>query len=385
MCKPHRLRLLHGVLPAFLLIITLPSSAGPVFLGLGDLPGGQTTSSAYAVSADGTVVVGQSGGPLGGRAFRWTLDTGMVSLGDLPGGISGSLAWDVSGDGSVVVGLGSSEAGFEAFRWTQVTGIVGLGDLPGGPFSSVARGVSADGSAIVGTGYLEASGKQAFRWTAADGMVGLGTLFEGALTGGLVRISGDGSVVVGTNLTSADSSEARTEAFRWTQESGMVGIGDLPGGAFSSTAMDISQDGRVIVGTSLSDNGTEAFRWTQQEGMVSIGDFTPYAVSADGSQIVGLRLGTGPVLWDAHNGTRVLEELLESDLGLDLAGWSLGGARDISADGRVIVGTGLNPLGQPEGWIVVIPEPATCVLLAVGLLPAVTRRRRSRPRNVAVR
>jgi probable HAF family extracellular repeat protein len=51
----------------------------------------------------------------------------------------------------------------------------GLGDLAGGSFSSFAIGVSADGSVVVGQG-LSASGSEAFRWTSGTGMVGLGDL-----------------------------------------------------------------------------------------------------------------------------------------------------------------------------------------------------------------
>ncbi|MFN9672520.1 MAG: hypothetical protein ACK552_08030 [Microcystis sp.] len=72
-------------------------------------------------------------------------------LGFLPGGsFSRSFAQGVSADGSVVVGESSSvNSPAEAFRWTQQTGMVGLGDLSGGRFSSGAQGVSAEGSFIV--------------------------------------------------------------------------------------------------------------------------------------------------------------------------------------------------------------------------------------------
>ena len=39
------------------------------------------------------------------------------------------------------------------------------------------------------------------------------------------------------------------EAFRWTQATGMVGLGDLPGGSFNSIAWGVSADGSVVVGT----------------------------------------------------------------------------------------------------------------------------------------
>src|SRR5262245_6486043 len=56
---------------------------------------------AYGVSDDGSVVVGQSqtNGP---TAFRWTSSTGVALLINLPGGTS-SIAYEVSGDGTVVV------------------------------------------------------------------------------------------------------------------------------------------------------------------------------------------------------------------------------------------------------------------------------------------
>ena len=43
---------------------------------------------------------------------------------------------------------------------------------------------------------------------------------------------------------------------------GMVGLGDLPGGDFSSIAQDVSDDGSVVVGIGNSASGEEAFRWT---------------------------------------------------------------------------------------------------------------------------
>src|SRR5438874_505657 len=55
----------------------------------------------------------------------------------------------VSADGSVIVGNRPGTDGISAFRWSATTGLEGLPTLFGGPFSS-ANGVSADGSVIVG-------------------------------------------------------------------------------------------------------------------------------------------------------------------------------------------------------------------------------------------
>ncbi len=60
------------------------ASASPMFMGLGDLPGGTFNSLALGVSNDGTAVAGSSDVD-GNGAFRWTEGTGMVALGDLPG------------------------------------------------------------------------------------------------------------------------------------------------------------------------------------------------------------------------------------------------------------------------------------------------------------
>jgi uncharacterized membrane protein len=49
------------------------SNATAVFMGLGTLPG-SASSAAYAVSADGSTVVGYSDD----EAFRWTASDGMV-------------------------------------------------------------------------------------------------------------------------------------------------------------------------------------------------------------------------------------------------------------------------------------------------------------------
>jgi probable HAF family extracellular repeat protein len=163
--------------------------ATPRFQGLGDLPGGSFSSTATAISADGSVVVGYSYSGSGYQAFRWTSSGGMVGLGNLAGG-SESLAYGVSADGSVIVGRGDSQA----LRWTSGSGMVGLGDLAGGAFNSAAYGVSADGSVVVG-GSRSALGYEACRWTSGSGMVGLGNLAGGS-NSYAYGVSADGSVVV---------------------------------------------------------------------------------------------------------------------------------------------------------------------------------------------
>src|SRR5262245_14478522 len=100
------------------------AAAGPVFTGLGDLPGGSFISYAFGVSADGSTVVGSSYGLSGEHAFRWTSSGGMVDLGTM--GYSNSSASGVSADGSTVAGTAYGGTP-QAFRWTSSGGMVGLG------------------------------------------------------------------------------------------------------------------------------------------------------------------------------------------------------------------------------------------------------------------
>jgi probable HAF family extracellular repeat protein len=126
---------------------------------LGDPGGGE--SSAYSVSADGTVAVGASST---GNAFRWTSAGGMQDLGTLGG--YGSAAYDVSANGSVVVGDASTSSGARrAFRWTASTGMQNLSttySVGSGSYLVYANAVSADGLHVVGYGY----NRNTNRWEA---------------------------------------------------------------------------------------------------------------------------------------------------------------------------------------------------------------------------
>ena len=102
----------------------------------------------------------------------------------------------------------------------------GLGDLDGGEFFSCARAVSGDGSIVFGTA-TSADGQRVYRWTLAQGMVDLG--FSGFATGA----SADGTVAVGGGEIQGPGLH---EAFRWTDDAGVVGLGDFTNGDYLSAA-----------------------------------------------------------------------------------------------------------------------------------------------------
>jgi probable extracellular repeat, HAF family len=142
---------------------------------------GGNSSTAYSVSADGSVVVGWAiDAALQVRAFRWTAAGGMQDLGTLGG--NSSTAYSVSADGSVVVGRAESATGqARAFRWTAAGGMQDLGTLGGR--DSTANGVSADGSVVVGWAGNAIGLSSAFRWTANSGMEDLNLAYANLVSG----------------------------------------------------------------------------------------------------------------------------------------------------------------------------------------------------------
>ncbi len=361
-----------GSLTALMMLLGVDLAQGEVFLGLGDLSGGGVYSRALAVSADGTVVVGEGRSAFGASAFRWTGDGGMIELPMFYAAVP-QRAYGVSPDGTVVVGSGSPWATGtpEPFRWTAAEGSRGLPTLPGGAAWGNAYGASADGSVIVGssTRAIFMSDTEAFRWTGEGALAGLGDFSGGTFSSAAMDVSDDGTVVVGWG-----TSDSGMEAFRWTSDNGMVSLGELPGGSFFSRADAVSADGAVVVGGSSSDAGYEAFRWTDGGGMLPLGDLPggsffsrALGVSGDGTIVVGFATsaaGLEAFIWDEDEGIRSLKDVLTDDFGADLAGWTLTKAHGISADGRTIVGEGRNPSGITEAWITTIPEPSSMVLLA---------------------
>ena len=363
------------VLAFSLTILQVTSNQAATFMPLGSLPGGNDFSQGHGISPDGSTVVGLSTSALGTDqntvAFRWDKINGMQNLGSLsPSNVnSRSLASSLSGD--VIVGHSRSPQGNEAFIWTETNGLQGLGDLSSAPFHSSANGISGDGSIVVGGSI---SSQEAFEWRSSTGMQGLGFL-PGGSTSIAAAISFDGQVIVG----SANQNGGFGQAVMWDADRNPITLGDLPGGSNEGNAIDVSNDGSVIVGWVQSSNGVEAFRWDDQNGMIGLGTLGSHsfasAVSGDGTVIVGSSLPSGGndvFIWNETDGMQSLTEIL-TNAGNDLSGWELVDANGISDDGTRISGYGINPLGKNEAWLIdlstnVIPEPTTLFLTLVALI-----------------
>jgi probable HAF family extracellular repeat protein len=176
--------------------------------------------------------------------------------------------------------------------------------------------------------------------------------------------SADGSVVVGKTVSSG-----KGWAFRWTQTTGVVNLGELPGGNYYANAYGVSSDGAVVVGYAASKAlGAEvAFRWTSAEGMVALSnlDSAALAASTDGSIVVGyfgdMFTQEGAFVWDKQHGMRYLQDVLENECGLNLDGWTLERASGISSDGLTIVGWGWNADHNQEAFLATTPVAASAV------------------------
>jgi len=217
--------------------------------------------------------------------FRWTQGSGMQDLGTL-GGCCG-WANGVSADGGVVVGWAYNASGYgRAFRWEN-NQMRDLGTLGGA--NSLALGVSADGGVVAGSAYNASGNRRASRWENNQ-MRDLGTL--GGTESYAWGVSANGRVVVGM----ARDASGQGRAFRW-ENNQMRDLGTL-GGA-ESDARGVSANGRVVVGWAYNASWQwRAFRWTENgiedlsqtyANLLSGGSYFIAAleVSEDGRYIVG--------------------------------------------------------------------------------------------------
>jgi probable HAF family extracellular repeat protein len=210
---------------------------------------------------------------------------------------------------------------------------------------SIAEAVNDVGHvAGVSSSLFDIYASEAFFWSPESGMIGLGDLPGGAYWSWGRGINDLGQVV-GTSRQALGQ-----EAFIWNAQDGMRGLGDLPGEEFNSSAYDINNHGQVV-GWSVSQEVPfgEAFIWDALNGMRPLGPipgggFCYGAVAINDNGVV---LGTAftsngeePVLWSESEGFRLLG--LAPDTGR-------AGGRALN-DHNVVVGYGRDDEGPSPGW-----------------------------------
>jgi len=176
---------------------------------------------------------------------------------------------------------------------------------------------------------------------AQVGFFPLEDLPGGAASSQAFDLSADGSAVVGLG-SQADG----IRAVRWIDAGIAESLGNLPDG-FGTIANGTSADGSVVVGYGFTSTGLDAFRWSDADGMTLLGDLpggqeSSFAaqVSRDGSVVVGDSMGA-----NGQEAFRWASDTGMVGLGDFPGGISLSVAFDVSADGSVIVGYGFSSNG----------------------------------------
>jgi hypothetical protein len=207
---------------------------------------------------------------------------------------------------------------------------------------------------IAGVGAEFARAQQPF-------FMGLGDLPGGPTISWATDVSHDGSVVTGWSVTD-DVSSSNGDLFRWTRETGMTSLGAIHAYNFP----EISADGSTIIGEADPTGGRccdneYLFRWTHPTGVVplqfgghrAIGGIG--GVNGDGTIVVGWRNHSSlskheAVRWTESRGVELLFTEISSEVALD-----------ISADGAVILGLETYTPGPPRLFIATEPGGITVI------------------------
>lgn len=263
-------------------------------------------ASAVAASADGSIVGGNVLVNSIEQSARWVGDVGTPLGGILPTGCDFSLSstYAISDDGSTMVGLGWVGCSGRAFRWTEAGGMTALPQL--GSNSARANSISGDGTLIGGWDEGPNGQRRAAIWDANfnETLILTGTPGNIDGAGEVWGMNGDGSIFVG----SASSVVPETSGpFIYREGKGVTYLGDIPETApVVSGANDVSEDGSVVVGFQREGFGPfaifDATIWTDATGTMRLSDYltergvtipaglqlaSAMGVSADGTVIVG--------------------------------------------------------------------------------------------------
>ena len=249
-------------------------------------------------------------------------------------------------------------------------------------------GVS-DNQTVVGLDWLGCTATSAFKWNRATGWQDLGYLGTDYGGSRADRISADASTVVGWDSAGfwRGAIWRNNQETIITQPPALCCDWD-PVGCISSEvgeASGVNPNGSIVVGQYYSvphvytdpDTGDQShycsstgWKWTASGGAQPLGDFLPdYSPSAidlsdDGGVIVGVAdpidwyLPRKAVIWTEATGFMDFQDFLEKQ-GTWATDWLLQVAGTVSGDGRTVGGFGYSPLSA-QGFIVQMPRVVIC-------------------------
>jgi probable HAF family extracellular repeat protein len=351
---------------AWAAFVTLSSMAASAWAAtLIDL-GAPTGQFSVATALNNTGLVGGHGQPMDGeppRALLW----GDLGWTPLASATSYNLDVGAISDAGVVYGSSMGVNGNTyATVWTspeQFAYLPGLGDF------SVAHGVNNAG-VVVGMSYNADRDARPVAWVGGN-LQDLGTL--GGRSGVAMAINNNGIVAGSSSLAGSMHDRATLWANGLALDLGQ------PGDTQDSVAMDIN-DLNQVVGAGYAYSLGQALVWDQGRVSVlaSLGGVWDRANAINNAgQIVGLStVSTEPgatshaVMW---SGGQILDLNSFMSPEMQAAGWYLSEANDINEAGWVVGVARNGQLGQTRAFLLdptvnPVPEPATQLTLAVGLL-----------------
>jgi len=313
-----------------------------------------------SMSDDASIVVGT--GVFGIPNLYYTEASGASIIGD--GCFSGLPA--ISGDGRTVLGCHTDTQGlWNAARWLGGTDWQDLGTVNGGvpcdSFLSGAYGVNGDGSLGVGLLYLPMLCKaNAGTWDLVNGRppTVLPSHFGDTTYSRANATNADGRVIVGWQ----DQLTGERTAAKWVN--GVEKLILTQDGQFNGEALAVSANGRTIVGTNYAYAGHQAWIWLDGEGVHPIGrnggDWVAVDVADNGQIVVGLvrsAFTSDAFIWKKGTGASRLLTFITDRGAVVPPGWTLNVASLISADGNTIYGWGFNPDSLIEMYKVELNTP----------------------------
>jgi probable HAF family extracellular repeat protein len=340
-----------------LLLIGAPRIANAITYTVTDLPpvDGKMSSQANAINDAGQVVGNSWGYTYGTIATVWngTTPTALAPSFSPPSAINANSFTSAINNSGQVVGSATNNSPSHAVMWDgTAVSILGQGSASGINNSGQVVGTTANFEAVV--------------WNGTATPTILGSLAGSSTWGAGINNRGQ---VVGSSYATAAHINPPLHAVIWNGTT-PTDLGTLGGtnsaanainnsgqvAGYSQTAMNTSTDAVIWNGTTLTDLGT-------------LGGPASFATDINNrGQVVGYSTTTffdtpqNAFIWD--DGVMLnLNTLLDSSG----TGWTLEYALGINNSGQ-IVGVGLNPLGQMNGFLLSpTPLPAALPLFASGL------------------
>ena len=219
---------------------------------------------------------------------------------------------------------------------TAQPSIVSTGSPPGAASSSAFR-ASPDGQYVVGDSFVGGD-IVPFVWSRDDGLVTIEVPTTGYnYTGG--TISHDGRFVTGTYSLDGGLGSA---GYVWSQETGVIQLGSLPGGNMSTGVGFVGNTSDFAIGSSTvgyTTTGQNLFRpvkWTFDGGLEELP--IPTASDAKYSSYASYILNDGRIFISANSGKWLWSE----DAGFEHLPGASEGMRMISANGDFMAGESSN-------------------------------------------